>query len=49
MVVYVDQAHGQDKWLRLFVEQAGGKAEVKQVQIRPSGGKTIFFSFFLFE
>ena len=38
MVVYVDQAHGQDKWLRLFVEQAGGKAEVKQVQIRPSGG-----------
>lgn len=38
MVVYVDQAHGTDKWLRLFVEQAGGKAEVKQVQIRPSGG-----------
>ena len=38
LVVYVDQAYGQDKWLRLFVEQAGGKAEVKQVQIRPSGG-----------
>jgi hypothetical protein len=38
MVVYVDQAHGQDKWLRLFVEQAGGKAEVKKVQIRPANG-----------
>lgn len=38
MVVYVDQAHGQDKWLRLFVEQAGGKAEVRKVQIRPANG-----------
>jgi hypothetical protein len=38
MVVYVDQSHGADKWLRLFVEQAGGKAEVQKVQIRPSGG-----------
>lgn len=40
MVVYVDQAHGKDKWLRLFVEQAGGKAEVTKVQIRPANSQS---------
>ena len=40
MVVYVDQSHGQDKWLRLFVEQAGGKAEISKVQIRPANSNS---------
>lgn len=37
LVVYADQNYGPDKWLRLFVEQAGGKATVKQVKIRTAG------------
>ncbi|CAL5229279.1 g12572 [Coccomyxa viridis] len=37
MVISVDSNGGQGAWLRLFVEQAGGLASVKNVQVRTSG------------
>ncbi|CAK0787061.1 hypothetical protein CVIRNUC_010277 [Coccomyxa viridis] len=44
MVISVDNNGGQGAWLRLFIEQAGGMAAVKSVQVRTSGSQDTFQS-----